>query len=192
MRSDCAMLRIRMVLIGVVCATMLVAAAPAGAALKLDGFPATFPKAAALCAKADKGKLGTKLAPSKGKVLAACRKLRQSYSDALTQLLAKTDPLKLQMKEIVRAQREVCLQARRTKDKTACKAAQFDARNRLAPLRAQIAEAQKTARASYEQARKTFWAAIRKLRGAAGLKPDTPPGEPQVTDVPRDSELDQR
>ena len=112
------MLRIRMVLIGVVCATMLVAAAPAGAALKLDGFPATFPKAAALCAKADKGKLGKKLAPSKGKVLAACRKLRQSYSDALTQLMAKTDPLKLQMKEIVRAQREVCLQARRTKDKT--------------------------------------------------------------------------
>jgi hypothetical protein len=186
------MSRIRMVLIGVVCATTLVAAAPAAAALKLDGFPQTFPKAAALCAKADKGKLGKQLTPSKGKVLAACRKLRQSYSDALTQLAAKTDPLRLQMKEIVRAQREVCLQARRTKDKTACKRAQLDARNRLAPLRAQIAEAQKTARTSYEQARKTFWAAIRKLRGAAGLKPDTPPGEPQITDVPRDSELEER
>ena len=86
----------------------------------------------------------------------------------------------------------MCAQARRTRDKTACKNAQFDARNRLAPLRAQIAEAQKTARASYEQARKTFWAAIRKLRGAAGLKQDTPPLEPQVTDVPQDSELDDR
>lgn len=180
-----------MVLIGVVCAAMLVAAAPAGAALKLDGFPQTFPKAAALCAKADKGKLGAKLAPSKGKVLAACRKLRQSYSDALTQLTAKTDPLRLQMKEIVRAQREVCLQARRTRDRTACRAAQLDARAKLAPLRAQIVEAQKTARASYEQARKAFWASIRKLRGGAGLKPDTPPGQAPVADVPQDSELDQ-
>ena len=192
MRSDSRMFRIRMLLIGVVCTAMLVAAAPAGAALKLEGFPATFPKAAALCAKADKGKLGTKLAPSKGKVLAACRKLRQSYSDALTQLTAKTDPLRLQMKEIVRAQREACAQARRTKDKTGCKNAQIDARAKLAPLRAQIAEARKTARTTFGQARKTFWATIRKLRGGAALKPDTPPGEPPVTDVPRDSELDQR
>ena len=186
------MSHIRTLLVGAVCATMLIAAAPAGAAaLKLDGFPLTFPKAAGLCAKADKGKLGKKLAPSKAQVIAACRKLRQSYSDALTQLQTTTTPLRTQMREIVKAQREACIQARRTRDRVACRAAQVDARAKLAPLRAQIVEASKTAQAAYEKARKTFWATIKKLRGGAGLKPDTPPGQAPVADVPQDSELDQ-
>lgn len=182
----------RLLLTTAICAAaLLVAAAPAGAALKLDGFATTFPKASALCVKADKGKLGKKLAPSKGKVLAACRKLRQSYSDALTRFLATTDPLRVQMKGIVQAQREACLQARRNRDRQGCRAAQIQARAQLAPLRAQIAEAQKTAQASYEKARKAFWAAIRKLRGGATLSPDAPPGQTPVADIPQDSELDQ-
>lgn len=192
MRCAFPMLRIRMTVTALVCvAALLAAAAPAGAALNLDGFPATFPKAAALCVKADKGKLGAKLKPSKAKVAAACRKLRQSYSDALTARNAKVDPLRLQMKDIVRAQREACLQARRTRDRTACRTAQLDARAKLAPLRAQIADAEKAAQAAFEKARKAFWATVRKLRGGAGLSPDPAPGQNPVTDVPQDGDLDQ-
>jgi len=192
MRSALRMLRTRLTLAIATCAAvLLVAAVPAGAAQNLTGFPATFPKAAALCAKAGKGKLGKKLAPSKGKVLAACAKLRQSYSDALTTLLATTDPLRLQMKAIVKAQRDACLLARRNRDRLGCRNAQLDARAKLAPLRGQIVAAQKVARTSYEQARRTFWATVRKLRGGAGLSPDAPPGETPVADVPQDSDLDQ-
>ena len=169
---------------------LLPAAARADAVLNLDGFAVTFPKAAALCSKADKDKLGKKLAPSKGKVKTACQTLKRSYSDTLKALLATTTPLRLQVKGIVAAQRAACQQARRTRDRLGCRNATLDARAKLAPIRAQIAAAQATAQASYEKARKTFWASIKKLRGGAGISPDSPAGQPPVTDVPPDTALD--
>ncbi len=185
------MLRLRTLLALATCAlALLPAVARADAALNLDGFAVTFPKAAALCSKADKGRLGKKLTPSKGKVKAACQTLKRSYSDALKTLLATTTPLRQQVKDIVTAQRAACLQARKSRDRLGCRKAALDARAQLAPIRAQIAAAQATARASYEKARKAFWASVKKLRGAAGISPDGPAGEPPVSDVPPDTALD--
>jgi len=185
------MFRLRTLLALATCAMALFpAAARADSALNLDGFAVTFPKAAALCAKADTGKLGKKLTPSKGKVKTACQTLKHGYSDALKALLATTTPLRLQVKGIIAAQRAACLAARKNRDRLGCRNATLDARAKLAPIRAQIAAAQATAQASYEKARKAFWASIKKLRGAAGISPDGPAGQPPVTDVPPDTALD--
>jgi hypothetical protein len=171
-------------------AALLLAPAGAQAAPNLEGFALTFPKAAALCVKADKGKLGKQLKPSKGKVRVACTTLKQSYSDALTALTATTSPLRVQMKGIVAEQRAACQLARRNRDHVGCRKAALDAKAKLSSIRTQIAAAQKTAQAAYEQARKTFWASIKKLRGGASVKPDAPAGQPEVTDVPPDTALD--
>jgi hypothetical protein len=168
----------------------LAAPAIAGAALNLDGFAVTFPKASALCTKASKGKLGKKLSPSKAQVLRSCAALKKSYSSAYTTLSNAVAPLRQQSKDIVTAQRETCREARRTRNLAACRQAQVDARAKLGALRAQIAPLYATARKAYDSARKTFWAAIRKLKGGASLTPDKAVTETPQTDVPDDSALD--
>jgi hypothetical protein len=185
------MLRPRTLFVIAACAMLVLpAGARADAALNLDGFKLVYPKASALCAKADKGRLGKKLSPSKGKVIAACRRLRKSYSDAFTAYQATSAPLREQSRAIVLEQRKACLAARRARNPAACKQATLQARSQLQGIRVQIAAAAKVAREKYDAARKTFWATIGKLKGAAGLKPDAPYGQDPVSDVPADTELD--
>ncbi len=183
-------------LVAIATAVTVLAAAPVAGAADPEGFAATFPKAAALCAKADKGKLGKKLSPSKAKVKGACKTLRTTYGSALATLTATRTPLQAQTREIVLAQRNACREARKVRTKGSdprqvCRQGAIDARNRLAPVRAQIAAATAKAQSAYEQARKAFWATIKKLKGGAGIAPDAKPGGAPVTDVPADTELDE-
>lgn len=185
------MLRSQMLPALAICALLaLVAPAGAGAALNLEGFPKTFPKASALCVKAGKGKLGAKLKPSKGKVLKACATLKQRYSEAYTTLTAAAAPLRQQGKDVVLQQRDACRNAKRARDPAACRQANVDARAKLKAIREQLAAVYATANRAYESARKAFWATIKSLKGGASIKPDTTvPGAP-TTDVPDDSALD--
>lgn len=170
----------------------LALAAPAGAAaaLDLDGFATTFPKASALCTKADKGKLPKKLKPSKAKVRKACTKLKQSYSSAHTTFTTVVTPLRQQARDVVTQQRKTCLEARRLRNTALCRQAQIDARAKLAGLRQQMAAAASVAQKAYEAARKTFWATIKKLKGGAGIPADPSITNPPDTGAPTDSELD--
>jgi hypothetical protein len=174
-------------------AILALATAPAAGAatLNLSGFPATFPKASALCAKASKGKLGKKLSPSKGKVLKACNTLRKSYSDAYTTLSNAVAPLRQQSRDAVEGSRTACREAKRARNLTACRQAQIDARSKLRALREQTAPHYATARKAYEAARKTFWATIKKLKGGAAITPDKSVTEPTQDVVPDDKAVDE-
>ena len=176
--------------VAALCAVLAAAPATAAAALNLNGFATTFPKAAALCTKASKNKLGKKLQPSKAKVLKACKTLQQHYSDTATALEATLVPLRQQGRDIVTQERQACQDARRARNPAACREAQRDAREKLRAVRQQIGAAYKNATAAYESARKAFWAAIKRLKGAGAIKPDAPVGAPTTTtDVPDDSSL---
>lgn len=168
---------------------VLVAPAAAQAA-DPDGFAATFPRAAALCKKADAGRLGAKLKPDAAKVKRACTRLRSTYTQALATYQAAAQPLIQQMKAAIQQSRDACRAARANRDNAACRAAQQEASRRTRELRQQVGVHARARQAKNEAARKAFWAAIRKLRGGKGVKADPVLGSAPTTDVPDDSGIE--
>lgn len=174
--------------------TLLICAllAPAAAlAANPAGFDAVFPRAGALCTKADNGKLGKKLKPSKTKVLAACAKLRKAYTDAQSAYESAAAPLTAQARQVVLDQRAACRAAKLAHNPRGCREAQVQARAKLQALRQQIAPLAAARAAKFKSARKAFWSAIKKLKGAESLKTDSDDATPAPSnDVPSDNELD--
>lgn len=169
---------------------VLAFAAPAANAADPAGFAGMLPRASALCVKADAGKLGKRLRPDAGKVKKACATLRSAYSAALTEYQAAVRPIADQIRTLIQQTRETCAAARRNRDIATCREAQRTARLRTRELRAQMQPYAATFNKKVDAARKTFWAAIRKLKGGKGLGSDAQPGTAPSTDVPDDSGID--
>jgi len=169
---------------------VLAVAAPAAGAADPDGFAGMLPRAAALCAKADSGKLGRKLKPDAGKVKKACRTLRAAYAKALADYRAAAKPVTDQIRAAIQETREACLAARRARNPAACREAQRNGRERTRQLRAQLAPFSQAFDKQVEAARKAFWATIKSLKGAKGLKNDPKPGTAPGVDAPDDSGID--
>lgn len=169
---------------------LLAFAAPAANAADPPGFAGMLPRASALCAKADAGKLGKKLKPDAGKVKKACATLRSSYAAALAEYQAAVKPIADQIRAVIQDTKTTCAAARRNRDIATCREAQRQARLRTRDLRAQMQPYAATFDKKVDAARKAFWATIKKLKGGKALNGDAQPGTAPSTDVPDDSGID--
>jgi hypothetical protein len=150
-------------------------------------FEQTYPHAAKLCARADAGTLGKRLKPSTAQVKADCQALRGTFAKAQSDDQAATVSIPAQAQAALAQAKSACEKARQSHDPAACRQARQQARTTLRGLRGTARDAAKAYRAAIEGGRKTFWAAIKTLRGGAGEAPDAPSTEsPPAPVVPPD------
>jgi hypothetical protein len=153
------------------------------------GFERTYPHASRLCAKVANGHTPKRLAGSTDKVTADCSALKTSFTAAQTAYTTATAPLRQQATDAVKALRATCRQAHASHDKAACKTARQQTRATLKSLRGQVRTAGQAYHVAVDGARKTFWTAIRALKGGSSLTPDSTVGPGPTTTLPSDSSV---
>jgi len=180
------MSRLRLFLALSVAALALLPAA-AQAQPRVPGFHATFPHAAKLCAKSDRGRLPAKLRDSAAEVAADCVALHASFAADRATFVQTAKPLVRQARTAVRTAVKACRQGRRHHVPGACAQARRTAVATLKGLRAQLRTAVATYRTSVRADRSTFWTAIRALPGGAAQPADTGTPPAPTADVPADA-----
>jgi hypothetical protein len=173
---------------------LMVTPALAGARAPGRSFEKTYPKASALCAKADAGTLKGALAASTADVVAACTTLKASFAAAGSTYKTTTDPLATRAEAAVSAARAACATAETSDMKrrktAACKEARRAARAALRVIRTEARAAAKTYVSSVRASRSTFWTSIHALRGAGHVPADgTTTAPPAAPTVPADTTL---
>ena len=182
------MSRIRIFLALSLCA-LLVLPAVAGAHPGQRGFNRTFPVASGLCAKVANGHTPKRLQGSTDKVATSCALLKTNFTDAQNAYTTGVAPLKQQATDAITALRATCRQAHADHNPAACKTARQSTRATIQGLRTQVQGLAKTYHASIETARKTFWDAIRALKGGSSATPDTTTPPAPTTSLPSDAQV---
>jgi len=178
----------RLLLIATACSLMAMPTVASAHPVKRD-FGATYPHASRLCAKAEAGTLPRRVASSAGQITAACDALHAAFTPAQTSLNDTAAGLRSQAATAIAGARAACRQARAAHDRAACRAAVEQARVALRGLRTQLKTAVTTYRSAVQDARRSFWTAIRALRGGKTITPDTGAGAGAAPSLPGDGAL---
>jgi FlaG/FlaF family flagellin (archaellin) len=152
--------------------TVLVAAPAASARPGTRSFDRTYPHASRLCNHVANGHAPKRLASSTVQVTAACTTLKTSFTNAQNSYNTTVAPLKQQATDALKSLKATCQAAHAAGDNKTCKTARFNTRTQVMALRVQWRTAASTYHTSVDGARKTFWAAIRSLKGGSTITPD--------------------
>jgi hypothetical protein len=149
------------------------ALAPAAAQAQAGSrtFAQTFPRASALCARAQAGSLPPKLAGQTSQVQSACTTLQGSFTSAQTTVLAAQMTFANGVAAARAKTQAACVKPR---VQPTCRLTRIQDNATIKSLRAQHRADVRTYYISVEAARRTFWTSIRALRGGPSVKPDTP------------------